>query len=264
MALVGQSPALFDTTIFENICYGQTINTMVGILDDDEATREKVYLAAKEANAHEFIMSLPDGYQTKVGAKGFQLSGGQRQRIAVARALIRQPSILLLDEATSALDTKSEIAVQVALDAAAQHRTTIIVAHRLSTIRNADKIIVMSNGRVVETGNHSELMLQNGHYAESVRAQQITDEGSAQTTLDHPEEQFESRLDVSVAQKPDSKPENTLDAFASSDDTRQAKAIHSLSLIDTLAFIIRLNRGDYILLLAGSLFSIIAGLGIPG
>ena len=154
IALVGQSPALFDTTIFENICYGQVVQQAATAPFSEQAARDDVYAAAKKANAHDFILALPDAYETRVGPKGVQLSGGQRQRIAIARALIRKPKILLLDEATSALDSKSETAVQLALASATRHRTTIIVAHRLSTIRHADKIIVMSDGNVVETGNH--------------------------------------------------------------------------------------------------------------
>ncbi|XP_011495053.1 PREDICTED: multidrug resistance protein homolog 49 [Ceratosolen solmsi marchali] len=158
--IVGQEPVLFDTTIAENIRFG-----------DLDASTEKMILAAKEANAHDFIMKLPNKYETIVGEKGTQLSGGQKQRIAIARALIRNPNILLLDEATSALDTHSESKVQAALDKVHKGRTTIIVAHRLTTIRGADKIIVMSDGSVVEEGKHDDLMEQKGHYYSLVTAQ---------------------------------------------------------------------------------------------
>lgn len=147
IGVVGQEPVLFGTTIIDNIRYGY-----------DGATDEDVKNAAKKANVHEFIKTLPNGYNTLVGERGAQLSGGQKQRIAIARALVRNPSILLLDEATSALDTNSEAKVQAALDSASKECTTIIVAHRLSTIRNANKIVVISKGKVAEQGTHDELM----------------------------------------------------------------------------------------------------------
>ena len=137
ISMVGQEPVLFATTIGQNILYGC-----------EGASQEQVERAARLANAHDFIMKLPDKYDTMVGERGAQLSGGQKQRIAIARALIGNPRILLLDEATSALDTKSEATVQKALDQARQGRTTLIVAHRLTTIRNADRILVFKNGFV--------------------------------------------------------------------------------------------------------------------
>jgi len=161
IALVQQEPALFSGTIFENIAFGLT-----------DVSREEVENAARLSNAHNFISGLPDGYDTQVGEGGAQLSGGQKQRVAIARAAIRNPRILLLDEATSALDAESERVVQEALEAASKNRTTIVVAHRLSTIRQADKIAVVKEGRVVEEGGHVALSMKpGGHYANLIKLQ---------------------------------------------------------------------------------------------
>nr|GMC56968.1 ABC transporter B family member 15-like [Ipomoea batatas] len=162
MGLVSQEPALFATTIKENILFGK-----------EAAAMEEVIGAAKASNAHNFISQLPQGYDTQVGERGVQMSGGQKQRIAIARAIIKAPRILLLDEATSALDSESERVVQEALDEAAIGRTTIIIAHRLSTIRNADLIAVVQNGQVEEIGSHDHLIEdENGLYSSLVRLQQ--------------------------------------------------------------------------------------------
>lgn len=167
IALVSQEPTLYQGSIKENILLGAP----------HEVSDEAVEYACKEANIHEFIMSLPDGFNTVVGSKGALLSGGQKQRIAIARALIRDPKILLLDEATSALDSESEHVVQAALDKAAKGRTTIAVAHRLSTIQRADVIYVFDQGRIVEEGTHTELMRKNGRYAELVNLQSLEKHG---------------------------------------------------------------------------------------
>ncbi|XP_025004168.2 ATP-dependent translocase ABCB1 isoform X1 [Gallus gallus] len=162
IGIVSQEPILFDCTIAENIAYGD---------NSREVPHEEIVSAAKAANIHSFIESLPKKYNTRVGDKGAQLSGGQKQRIAIARALIRQPRILLLDEATSALDTESEKIVQEALDKAREGRTCIVIAHRLSTIQNADKIAVIQNGKVIEQGTHQQLLAEKGFYYSLVNVQ---------------------------------------------------------------------------------------------
>ncbi|RDX99582.1 ABC transporter B family member 10, partial [Mucuna pruriens] len=162
IGLVQQEPALFATSIYENILYGK-----------EGASDSEVIEAAKLANAHTFISGLPEGYSTKVGERGVQLSGGQRQRVAIARAVLKNPEILLLDEATSALDVESERVVQQALDRLMQNRTTVIVAHRLSTIRNADQISVLQDGKIIEQGTHSSLIENtNGAYFKLINLQQ--------------------------------------------------------------------------------------------
>jgi ABC-type multidrug transport system fused ATPase/permease subunit len=154
MAFVPQDVMLFGGTIRENIAYG-----------NPDASEEEIIAAARKANAHDFIVSFPEGYQTIVGERGIKLSGGQRQRIAIARAILKDPVILILDEATSSLDSASESLVQEALENLMKNRTSFVIAHRLSTVRNADKIYVLDKGQIVESGTHQELMdIEEGLY----------------------------------------------------------------------------------------------------
>jgi subfamily B ATP-binding cassette protein MsbA len=165
IGLVPQETTLFGGSVRENILYGR--------LDASEA---EVIEAARAAYAHDFILELPKGYETLVGERGMNLSGGQRQRIAIARAVLKDPRILLLDEATSALDSESEQYVQAALDQLMRGRTTVIIAHRLSTVQSAHRVIVMDAGRVVETGTHQELLALDGLYAR-LHAMQFSRDG---------------------------------------------------------------------------------------
>ncbi|MBR3791287.1 MAG: ATP-binding cassette domain-containing protein, partial [Clostridia bacterium] len=154
IGIVQQDIYLFNSSIKDNILYGNL-----------DATDEEVIMAAKRANIHDYIMTLEKGYETQIGERGVKLSGGQKQRLSIARVFLKNPPILILDEATSALDNATEILIQSALDELCVGRTTIVVAHRLSTIKNADKIAVIDDGKMIEQGTHNELINQNGMYA---------------------------------------------------------------------------------------------------
>ena len=177
MGIVSQDTFLFSNSVGHNIAYG-----LKGV------TEEEMIKAAKRANAYEFITQLPQGFDTEIGERGVMLSGGQRQRIAIARALLRNPDILILDEATSALDTVSERLVQEAIDELCRDRTTLVIAHRLSTVQKADQIVVLDGGKVVEIGNHEELLAKNGYYSRLYKMQ----------FKDHPSPQLEFLTDTSV------------------------------------------------------------------
>ena len=166
IAIVPQDTVLFNDSIYYNILYGRP-----------DATREEVEAAAKAAHIHDRILGFPDGYETEVGERGLKLSGGEKQRVAIARALLKNPAILIFDEATSALDSKSEKAIQAELDRIAQGRTTIVIAHRLSTVMNADEILVMDQGRIIERGRHADLLARGGQYAQMWALQQQESEG---------------------------------------------------------------------------------------
>jgi ATP-binding cassette subfamily B protein len=160
IGIVQQDIYLFNASIRENILYGRL-----------DATEEEVIEAAKRANIHDYIMSLENGYETVIGERGVKLSGGQKQRLSIARVFLKDPAILILDEATSALDNTTEILIQGALDELCRGRTTLVVAHRLSTIRNADEIAVIAGGKITERGSHDELIALDGVYAKLYREQ---------------------------------------------------------------------------------------------
>ncbi len=161
IGIVPQDTVLFNDSIYYNIAYGRP-----------DATREEVIEAARSAHIHDFVMGLPDGYDTTVGERGLKLSGGEKQRVAIARTILKNPPVLIFDEATSALDSRTEKAIQAELLSIAANRTTLIIAHRLSTIAEADCILVMDGGRIIERGTHRELLVQGGRYAEMWRLQQ--------------------------------------------------------------------------------------------
>ena len=169
IAIVPQDTVLFNDSVYYNILYGHP-----------SASRAEVEAAARAAHIHEFVQSLPDGYETQVGERGLKLSGGEKQRVAIARAILKNPSILIFDEATSALDSQSERAIQAELDRIQIGRTTLVIAHRLSTVMNADRILVMDGGRIVEQGTHVQLLAFNGRYAQMWRLQQQRAEQDAE------------------------------------------------------------------------------------
>ena len=160
VAVVLQDSFLFNSSVVENILYGKP-----------DATRDELIQAAKAANAHDFIMQLPEGYDTEIGERGIKLSGGQKQRLALARAILADPRILILDEATSSVDAETEFLIQQALERVLEGRTSLVIAHRLSTVRNADKIIVLDQGRIVEVGQHDELLQGGGLYSQLYKRQ---------------------------------------------------------------------------------------------
>jgi ATP-binding cassette subfamily B protein len=163
IGIVPQDTVLFNDTIYYNILYGRP-----------DATPAEVEEAARLARIHDFILSLPDGYQSKVGERGLKLSGGEKQRVAIARVILKRARLLIFDEATSALDTKTEKQIQESLDQVSENRTTLIIAHRLSTVIGADEILVLDKGEVAERGSHAELLVRNGRYARMWQ-QQLSD-----------------------------------------------------------------------------------------
>jgi ATP-binding cassette subfamily B (MDR/TAP) protein 1 len=253
IGFVDQDLILFDATIMENICYGCS-TTMVDL-------PHKAVEAARKAQAHEFITSLPEGYQTRVGERGLQFSGGQRQRLAIARALVRDPKILLFDEATSALDSFSEMAVQAAIDAATEQCTTIIIAHRLSTITNANHIVVMAEGSVVDQGTHAELMSRNGLYANLIEQQQIKGKSLDVSTSLFTDEKIDSTKLQTRQETHNENIENSslmlLESKVEPDESSEASNRRSIQ------FILAMSQQDWQLLLVGLACALLGGLLIP-
>lgn len=264
MSLVQQNPTLFDTTIFENVRYG-LVGTPYENSSEQEA-RNFVHEACRTANAHEFISKLPSGYDTPVGEAGVMLSGGQRQRIAIARALVRKPSILLLDEATSALDSTSETAVQAAIERASRGRTTVVVAHRLSTIKTADKIIVLSGGRLIEQGTHSDLLELNGMYTKLAHTQTVHVNSESESDIDtaahilgpanHPIIQGE-KASLHVPGTFHS-PTTDIETLRTLDHPGSEYSIWTL-----VTFMMKMHKGSVLQILHGFLWSLQAGAGAP-
>jgi ATP-binding cassette subfamily B (MDR/TAP) protein 1 len=280
ISLVSQEPTLFGTTIYENIRHG-----LIGTKweqEGPEKQKELIYEAAKMANAHDFITSLPEGYETNVGERGFLLSGGQKQRIAIARAVVSDPKILLLDEATSALDTKSEGVVQAALEVASAGRTTITIAHRLSTIRDAHNIVVMTEGRIIEQGTHDDLLEKRGAYYNLVTAQAIT----TVNTMTEEEEEALNEEEAQLIRKASTRnsrsgsgaaPEDPDDDIRAKLDRSQSRqSASSLALANRktapkqkhglwtlIKVIASFNKQEWKLMLIGLFFSAICGCGNP-
>ncbi|CBX90735.1 hypothetical protein IAQ61_002218 [Plenodomus lingam] len=267
VSLVQQSPTLFATTIFENIRHG-----LVGTPHED-ASGEKihglVYDAARIANAHDFISKLPDGYDTLVGEAGVLLSGGQKQRIAIARALVRDPKILLLDEATSALDSTSEAIVQAAIDKASQGRTTVVVAHRLSTIKAADHIVVLADGRLVEQGTHHALLENNGTYASLAKTQIINLDKQNSSDRDVSLEVSNSRIAVDLSEKDnvitqDPEKQTCDETQVNANTAKRLETPNKAYRLRTLfKFVLGFHKDHKLLMLQGLLWSIQAGAGAP-
>ncbi|ORX89508.1 ste6-like protein [Basidiobolus meristosporus CBS 931.73] len=260
IGLVSQEPTLFKCTIAENVAHG-----LIGTAYENESAEKKMELieeACKMANAHGFIMTLPNKYDTHVGERGFLLSGGQKQRIAIARAIVKDPRILLLDEATSALDTQSEGIVQQALDRASSGRTTIVIAHRLSTIRNADQIVVMERGQIIETGTHNSLLNEKGAYYRLVELQKIGNQDEELSVVPPPEDQNITAATTQDSQLRRQTTQHSVLSVGSRKDVEEgAEAKHSFLYVCYRVFL--LNRPELKFMFGGLCGSIVAGAVYP-
>ncbi|XP_037713457.1 ATP-dependent translocase ABCB1 [Drosophila subpulchrella] len=251
IGVVGQEPVLFGTSIYENIRYGR-----------EDATREEIEAAAAAANAAIFIKKLPKGYDTLVGERGAQLSGGQKQRIAIARALIRDPEILLLDEATSALDTASEAKVQAALEKVSAGRTTIVVAHRLSTVRRADRIVVINKGEVVESGTHQELMELKNHYYNLVTTQLGDDDGSVLSPTGDIYKNFDIKDEDEEEIKVLSEDEDEEEVVADK-KLKKKKKVKDPNEVKPMSEVMKMSKPEYLQITIGCISSVIMGCAMP-
>lgn len=280
ISLVSQEPVLFGTTIFGNVCHG-LIGTKWENASEEEK-RELVVKACIMSNADGFIRTLPEGYETNVGERGFLMSGGQKQRIAIARAIVSDPKILLLDEATSALDTRSEGVVQAALDAASKGRTTIVIAHRLSTIKTADNIVVMLNGEIIESGTHDNLLERRSAYFNLVEAQRISAEKEEMATEDDDEINIDddeklkltlsrTRTKGAAVDPEDAEIANRLNRTGTSKskssvalaNQKSNEKLPEYSLWTLIKLTASFNRTEKLYMCIGLFFSIIAGGGYP-
>ncbi|KAI1481935.1 P-loop containing nucleoside triphosphate hydrolase protein [Daldinia eschscholtzii] len=270
--LVSQDTYLFDTTVLANIEYGFAGTPLEEL--SAEQKQQRIEAAAKTACAHDFITALPYGYQTTVGPRGSKLSGGQRQRISIARALVAEPRILILDEATSALDAETETSVQAALNDPTADRTTIIIAHRLSTVRQANNIVVLSAGVNVEEGTHQDLMDLQGHYFRLVKAQEETDEEKNEDIREFSNEE-EKGVSADIEVNPigsDVDEKGTSDMDGAREHYRHLPSpLRSVaqdntlsdSLISMARFVLQLNKEEWAYILVGLFCSVIAGFEEP-
>ncbi|CAF1656375.1 unnamed protein product, partial [Adineta ricciae] len=242
IGVVSQEPILFNTSIYENIRYGR-----------ENSTRAEIEEAARQATAHDFIMRLPNKYETIVGEGGAQLSGGEKQRVALARTLIKQPGILLLDEATSALDNNSERIVQEALDRACKTRTTIVIAHRLATIQSADRIYVLDNGNVIEQGTHETLMTkEDGEYKQMINMQQME-------VIDNYDDDNEEIMIKSQIEEDDKKIFFRSSPLTDNQHAVQSKKASSSTRQSAFLRLLHMNSPEWMLILIGCTMCLIVG-----
>lgn len=252
IGVVGQEPVLFATTIRENIRYG-----------NPDVSNDEIEKAARISNCHQFIMKLPDGYETKIGERGAQLSGGQKQRISIARALVKNPKILLLDEATSALDPTSEKRVQDALERASKGRTTIVVSHRLSTITNSDKIVYINKGVVIEQGTHAELMNKEGSYFDLVKANNSTI-AAKDTIVPRSKRNSRAKRNDSVKSSINSESSSEDDADSDVDNESIEEEVTEEDKKKVSMFsLIKMNKKEWPYILTGTVASCIVGASFP-